>query len=130
MNPELPEMTPDRVHRLRAVEALRAGVPNRDVARYFPPHQTDVETRWNAALEKAGAGEVAAGLLLEGDFGVGKSHWLERFEHLALGNNWGLFDRGAQQRNAVARFEQIAGRGGAKRDAGRAQRPGVVGDRA
>ena len=84
----LPEMTAERVHRLRAVEALRAGVPNRDVVRYFPPHQSDVETRWNAAMEKAGQGEVAAGLLLEGDFGAGKSHWLERFEHLALENNW------------------------------------------
>ena len=82
------EMSSDRVHRLRAVEALRAGVPNRDVARYFPPHQNDVETRWNEALEKAGAGEVAPGLLLEGDFGTGKSHWLERLEHLALENHW------------------------------------------
>lgn len=81
-------MTAERVQRLRAVEALRAGVPNRDVARFFPPHQSDVEARWNEALEKAGQGQSAPGLLLEGDFGTGKSHWLERLEHLALEENW------------------------------------------
>ncbi len=81
------------VERRRAIEALRAGVPNRDVVRHLPPLQSDVDEKFEALLEAAalswGSGEApsgqpSSGLLLEGDFGSGKSHWLEHFGHLAL----------------------------------------------
>ncbi len=81
-------MTTEHVHGLRAIEALRAGVPNRDVVRAFPPSQKDVELRWQAALERAGEGETAPGILLEGDFGTGKSHWMARLRHEALEANF------------------------------------------
>ena len=81
-------MTLEHVHQLRAIEALRAGVPNRDVVRAFPPSQKDVESRWQTALERAGEGEVAPGVLLEGDFGTGKSHWLAWLRHEALDANF------------------------------------------
>jgi hypothetical protein len=78
--------------RLRAIEALRAGVPNRDVVRQLPPVQDDIEERFQALLEATDAGwmeeKQAPGLLLEGDFGTGKSHWLEYFQHLALHHNF------------------------------------------
>lgn len=80
-------MTKETVYQLRAVEALRAGVPSRDVVRFFPPHQNDVENRWHTALESA-RNSVAQGILLEGDFGTGKSHWIERLRHLALEANF------------------------------------------
>jgi bacteriophage exclusion system BrxC/D-like protein len=78
----------ERVDQLRAVEALRAGVPNRDVVRQLPPLQDEIEERFQSLLEATDAGwmetKQAPGLLLEGDFGTGKSHWLEYFRHVAL----------------------------------------------
>lgn len=80
-------MDKETVERRRAIEALRAGVPNRDVVRHLPPLQPDVDEKFEALLEAAAlswdSGQTAAGLLLEGDFGTGKSHWLEHFAHLA-----------------------------------------------
>jgi hypothetical protein len=74
------------------VEALRAGVPNRDVVRQLPPMQPAIEQRFETLLgatEEGGAdGKQAPGLLVEGDFGTGKSHWMEYFRHLALENNF------------------------------------------
>jgi len=78
----------ESVDQFRAIEALRAGVPNRDVVRQLQPMQDDVEERFQALLDTTeGAwpeGVHAPGILLEGDFGTGKSHWLEYFRHLAL----------------------------------------------
>src|SRR5690349_3203499 len=79
------------VDKLRAVEALRAGVPNRDVVRELPPVQPDIEERFDLLLQATSArGEQKPlpGLLLEGDFGTGKSHWLEYFQHVALENHF------------------------------------------
>jgi hypothetical protein len=77
----------EAVDRLRAIEALRAGVPNRDVVRQLPPLQDEIEERFQALLEATDAGwmeeKQTPGLLLEGDFGTGKSHWLEYFQHAA-----------------------------------------------
>src|SRR6266849_5761066 len=74
------------------VDPLRAGVPNRDVVRQLPPVQEDIEDRFQRLLEATDAGwmeeKQAPGLLLEGDFGTGKSHWLEYFEHVALQSNF------------------------------------------
>ena len=85
-------MTQEQVDRRRAIEALRAGVPNRDVVRLLPPMQRDMEERFQTLLTAAEHGwedgKQAPGLLLEGDFGAGKSHWLEYFRHLALESNF------------------------------------------
>jgi len=81
-------MNQETVDRRRAIEALRAGVPNRDVVRMLPPEQRDLDERFQALLAAAENGwddeKQQPGLLLEGDFGTGKSHWLEYFRHLAL----------------------------------------------
>ncbi|MCA1597295.1 MAG: ATP-binding protein, partial [Chloroflexi bacterium] len=72
----------------RAVEALRAGVPNRDVVRHIAPVQSDILERFDRMLEVSQSGwpsgKQAAGLLLQGEFGSGKSHWLEYFQNIAL----------------------------------------------
>src|SRR5947209_7829921 len=82
----------ERVDQLRAVEALRAGVPNRDVVRQLPPMQDEIEERFQALLDATNAGwmeeKQAPGILLEGDFGTGKSHWLEYFQHAARESNF------------------------------------------
>ena len=76
----------------RAVEALRAGVPNRDVVRQLKPMQPELENRFAALLQKTqenwDGGTQAPGLLLEGGFGTGKSHCIEYLRHLALENNF------------------------------------------
>jgi hypothetical protein len=78
----------DPVHARRAIEALRAGVPNRDAVRLLSTHQPQVEARFRRQLdglaEDAAGGRPTSGVLVAGDFGAGKSHLLEYLEHLAL----------------------------------------------
>ncbi len=75
----------------RALEALRAGVPNRDAVAALGSLQTGVEDRFtellDAVVATAGAGEhaePAGGMLIGGGFGSGKSHVLEHLAHRAL----------------------------------------------
>ncbi|MGH9163931.1 MAG: BREX system ATP-binding domain-containing protein [Acidimicrobiales bacterium] len=68
----------------RALEALWAGVPNRDAVAALGSLQTGVEDRFTQLLEAArttGRDEPPGGMLIGGGFGSGKSHVLE---HLAL----------------------------------------------
>jgi hypothetical protein len=78
----------DPIHARRAIEALRAGVPNRDAVRLLSTQQPQVEARFRRQLgvlaEEATAGRPTPGLLVAGDFGAGKSHLLEHLEHIAL----------------------------------------------
>ena len=77
-------MLPNR----RALEALRAGVPNRDAVAALGSQQTAVEDRFTqllGAIDSVPGGEPAGGMLISGGFGAGKSHVLEYLSHLALG---------------------------------------------
>ena len=75
----------------RAIEALRAGVPNRDAVRHLGTDQRAVERRFVDALGQVDAerraGRQLPGLLVGGDFGAGKSHLLEWLQHIALEQN-------------------------------------------
>jgi P-loop Domain of unknown function (DUF2791) len=88
--PGLPPLPPgvDQVQARRAIEALRAGVPNRDAVRLLSSQQPQAEARFRhqlgALAEDALGGRPTAGLLIAGDFGAGKSHLLEYLEHVAL----------------------------------------------
>lgn len=61
-----------------AIEALRAGVPNRAAIRQMGTEQTDIEHAFEAALAAAWVdiGQVTGGIGLAGGFGTGKSHLL------------------------------------------------------
>jgi hypothetical protein len=78
----------DRLQARRAVEALRAGVPNRDAVQALGGGQPRIEARFLSLLERVAddvtKGTQTPGLLLAGDFGTGKSHLLEALEHAAL----------------------------------------------
>jgi hypothetical protein len=76
------------VEHRRAIEALRAGVPNRDAVLALGSTQPRIVERFARQLESA-LDDVpnetqTAGLLIEGDFGTGKSHLLEYLQHRAL----------------------------------------------
>lgn len=72
----------------RAIEALRAGVPNRDAVQEMGTDQPAIERSFHDALSQiAGtghAGEQLPGMVMAGDFGSGKSHLLEYLQYLAL----------------------------------------------
>ncbi|MHB9035027.1 MAG: BREX system ATP-binding domain-containing protein [Armatimonadota bacterium] len=72
----------------RAIEALRAGVPNRDAVRQLPVFQGDVtqkftETLWE--MQESATDDVSPrSMILSGGFGTGKSHVLEYLRHVAI----------------------------------------------
>lgn len=72
----------------RAVEALRAGVPNRDAVSLLGCSHPKIEQQFQALLDAVESGFANGiqppGLLVSGDFGSGKSHLLEYLQHLAL----------------------------------------------
>lgn len=77
----------------RALEALRAGVPNRDVVRLLPPPQSRALRAFDGLLDETEAswgeaGKRPQGLLLAGGYGAGKSHLLEYLRHIALEANF------------------------------------------
>jgi len=76
----------------RAVEALRAGVPNRDAVSQLGCSQPEIEQKFltmlHDSLEKRDAQQQAYGLIVSGDFGSGKSHLLQYLEHLSLENGY------------------------------------------
>jgi hypothetical protein len=80
--------TSERLHARRVVEALRAGVPSAAAVSTLGTGQSDLESRYRAALadldRMAGEDRQAAGFLVRGGFGAGKSHLLTTFEHIAL----------------------------------------------
>lgn len=81
------EHLPSQLACRRAIEALRNGVPNREAVRILGSTQPQAEQQFQARLSQEG-GEHPGGMLISGDFGTGKSHLLEHFEHLALDRNF------------------------------------------
>jgi len=80
--------SPDRVVAIRAVEALRCGVPNGAAVSLLGCNQPEVHARFTDALSSAkslrGKDKQAPGLVIQGGFGAGKSHTLRYLEKLAL----------------------------------------------
>lgn len=72
----------------RALEALRAGVPNRDAVSALGSLQTAVEDRFSELLDAVASlsdgSDPPGGMLIGGGFGSGKSHVLEHLAHRAL----------------------------------------------
>jgi hypothetical protein len=81
-----------QVQSWRAIEALRAGVPNRDAVRALGSSQPVIEDRFRTQLTAVkdgfSQGIATSGTLIAGDFGSGKSHLLEYLQHIALENNF------------------------------------------
>lgn len=77
-----------RMQALRAIEALRAGVPNRDAVVALGSNNEYIESEFRRRLSTVGSDTVLAngteGMLVAGNFGTGKSHLLEYLQQLAL----------------------------------------------
>jgi BREX system ATP-binding protein BrxC/D len=84
-------MVPDGEAR-RVIEGLRAGVPNRHVVTTLGCLQPEVEGRFRRLLEATQqnitTGSCPRGMVIEGEFGSGKSHILEYLQNLALDANF------------------------------------------
>jgi hypothetical protein len=75
----------------RAIEALRAGVPNEAAVAALDTAETGIGSRFRAALDRASVyGNLATtpGLLVAGGFGAGKSHLLGCLRLQALAQNF------------------------------------------
>lgn len=85
-------MINSQIEHRRAIEALRAGVPNRDAVRALGCSQPAIEAKFReqlqAAREKVWDGVQSPGMLITGDFGAGKSHLLEYLQHIAMEENF------------------------------------------
>ena len=76
----------------RVIEGLRAGVPNQSVVAALGCLQPEIEGRFRRMLEATQqnitTGPCPRGMVIEGEFGSGKSHVLEFLQHLALDANF------------------------------------------
>ncbi len=78
----------------RAIEALRAGVPNRDAVSALGCSAQEVVSVFDARLQEL-RGSIAResqprGMLVAADFGGGKSHVLEYLSHMARRENFAV----------------------------------------
>lgn len=89
---EQPAMANGDVSHQRVMEALRSGVPNRDVVKVLGSHQPDLEGKFRRLLQQmdsqASQGITTKGLVVEGGFGSGKSHLLKALQYVALEQNF------------------------------------------
>ncbi|MBM4274345.1 MAG: hypothetical protein FJ134_07795 [Deltaproteobacteria bacterium] len=76
----------ERIKNRRAIEALRAGVPNRDAVLALGSTQPEIEKKFREQLQ--GVGAQLQGMLVQGGFGAGKSHLLESLLQTALRENF------------------------------------------
>lgn len=87
-----PHKPPTTQDALRAIEALRSGVPSRHAVLAVGSNQPDIERSFRDALDQASdvaqSGTQPAGILISGDFGAGKSHVLDYLKQVALAKNF------------------------------------------
>ena len=76
----------ERIRNRRAIEALRAGVPNRDAVLALGSTQPEIERKFLEQLQSVGT--QPQGILVKGGFGAGKSHLLEFLLQTALRENF------------------------------------------
>ncbi len=76
-------MTGERLSARRAIEALRAGVPGLAAVKELGTTQTAIEETFRDRLWKVAEGQGAPVLVLEADFGGGKSHLLRYLQSIA-----------------------------------------------
>ena len=79
---------PGRQEARTAIEALRAGVPNRSAIRLLGSHEDGIARGFAASLDRVWTAGREPGLLVAGDYGTGKSHMLGFMREQALSRNF------------------------------------------
>lgn len=74
----------DRLLAVKAVEAVRAGVPTRNSTRQLPDLRQNLTDCIRADLSTFAEGFIPRGRMIWGQYGQGKTHVLTAAEHLAL----------------------------------------------
>ena len=69
------------------IEALRSGVPSREVGEYFSESRPAMRARIEAKLKAAREEEKSGGMIFTGRYGEGKTHMLHTAFNLASENN-------------------------------------------
>jgi hypothetical protein len=89
---ERPAMANGHVGHQRVMEALRSGVPNKDVVQALGSRQPEIEGKFRRMLQQMesqiSTGLPTKGLVIEGGFGSGKSHLLKALQHVAVEQNF------------------------------------------
>ena len=84
--------TNPQITSIRAIEALRSGVPNWDAVQALGSSQPFVEQKFKKTLQAVSPAldqnRGPQGMIFAGDFGAGKSHLLEYLQHVALENKF------------------------------------------
>ena len=77
-------------HDRKAIEALRTGVPIREVIDLLGSGQPELEDQFTKLLQQKKRGDKtdANGFVFFGGFGTGKSHVLEAFTKIAIDSNF------------------------------------------
>ncbi len=78
----------ERIRNRRAIEALRAGVPNRDAVLALGSTQPEIDRKFLEQLQSVGTQPQGMLVLVKGGFGAGKSHLLEFLLQTALRENF------------------------------------------
>jgi len=83
-------MTEGKISDRRAIEALRAGVPNGDAVKALGSGQAQIIGVFQDKLDNAASVEAveATGVVISGPFGSGKSHLVEELHQFALAANY------------------------------------------
>jgi hypothetical protein len=83
-------MIDETISERRAIEALRAGVPNGDAVRALGSGQSEIIRLFEDKLENAARVQASesTGFVISGTFGSGKSHLVEELHQRALAGNY------------------------------------------
>lgn len=83
-------MNKETISERRAIEALRAGVPNGDAVRALSSAQSEIINAFDSKLSNAAEfhAKNPTGFVISGTFGSGKSHLVEELHQRALENNF------------------------------------------
>lgn len=76
--------TPEQLAARGAIEALRAGVPNRIAIRLLGSLEAEIEAQFTRGLQASATAAPQHGTLIAGGYGAGKSHLLGHLQEVAL----------------------------------------------
>ena len=72
---------------MHIVEALRSGIPSRDVGAYFADARPQIMRRIQSKMDEVGTSGISSGMVFTGRYGEGKTHLLNTVLSIAASEN-------------------------------------------